>query len=148
MKITESKKAVVKLVYILKRFTEEWADKQLCCGGQCFNNAHLPMFMSIGTTGISNNELAANLNVSKQAASKVIKTLESDGLVKSEKSPLDARSVMLYLTEEGQKLYQHINGQVMKLEQHYKELVGKENYEIAIDVMTKLIAFHEKQHCE
>ncbi len=147
MKITEPKIPLVKLVYMLKRATEDWADKQLCCGQQCFNNAHLPMFMSIGTQGISNNTLASKMNVTKQAASKVIKALEADGLVKSEKSPTDARSVMLYLTPDGIKLFEHLKTQVTYLENKYEELVGAENYQIAVEVMSKLIQFHEGMKC-
>lgn len=147
MKITEPKIPLIKLVYMLKRATEDWADKQLCCGAQCFNNAHLPMFMSIGTQGISNNALASKLNVTKQAASKVIKLLEADGLVKSEKSPTDARSVMLYLTPNGMQLFEHLKSQVTYLETKYQELVGSENYAIALEVMSKLVEFHDANKC-
>jgi DNA-binding MarR family transcriptional regulator len=147
MKITEPKIPLIKLVYMLKRSTEDWADKQLCCGAQCFNNAHLPMFMSIGTQGISNNALASKVNVTKQAASKVIKLLEADGLVKSEKSPNDARSVMLYLTPTGMQLFEHLKSQVTYLEGKYQELVGAENYAIALEVMSKLVEFHDANKC-
>ncbi|QJD95271.1 MarR family transcriptional regulator [Mucilaginibacter robiniae] len=146
MKIMQPKDVLVKLVYLLKRHTEEWANKRLCCGAQCFNNAHLPMFMSIGTEGVSNNELAGKLNVTKQAASKIMKALEADGLVRSEKSPNDARSVMLYMTPNGQKLYEYLHSQVFELEEQYKKQVGIKNYEIAVDVMQKLIKFHEQHN--
>ena len=147
MKLTDPKIPLIKLVYMLKRSTEDWADKQLCCGAQCFNNSHLPLFMSIGTQGISNNALASKMNVTKQAASKVIKLLEADGLVKSEKSPTDARSVMLYLTPDGITLYEHLKNQVMYLENKYQELVGAKNYAIALEVMSKLVEFHDTNKC-
>lgn len=142
----KSKDPLIKLVYLLKRVTEDWSEKQLCCGGQQFNNAHLPLLMSIGANGISNNALATRLNVSKQAASKIIKILEADGLVKSEKNPADARGVMLYLTENGTKLYEHLKTQIVQLEEQHKKLVGVKNYEVAVEVMLKLIKFHEQQN--
>lgn len=143
----DSKRIAVKLVYLLKRLTDEWISKQLCCGDQpCFNYSHLPLFMSIGRSGISNSMLADRLNVTKQATSKIIKELESLNMVRSEKSQTDARSMTLYLTSDGEKFYQHVKTQILKLEEQYKKLVGAKNYEIAIDVMLQLINFHEKEN--
>jgi DNA-binding MarR family transcriptional regulator len=93
----DSSRICLKLIYLLKRLNDEWLSKKLCHSDHCdFNNSHMPMFMSIGQNGASNNKLAAHLNVTKQAASKTIKELEKIGLVRSEKSSTDARSVMLY----------------------------------------------------
>jgi DNA-binding MarR family transcriptional regulator len=141
----DSKKLLAKLVYLLKRSLDEWIEAQLCCSSHCdFNKSQLPFFMSIGTNGISNNKLAADLNVSKQAASKVIKELEEINLVRSEKCGTDGRSVILFLTNEGEKLYHHIKGQIEVLEKDYKKVVGAKNYEIAIEVMQKLNHYHDQ----
>ncbi|RFZ85046.1 MarR family transcriptional regulator [Mucilaginibacter terrenus] len=143
-----SKRITCKLVYLLKRSIDEWSMKKLCrMDNPDFNNAHIPFFMSIGTTGITNNSLASKLNVSKQAASKIVKELEATGMVRSEKSPEDARAVMLYLTEKGEKFYNHLKNQVEHLENEYKKVVGVKNYEAAIDVMLKLVKFHENYNC-
>lgn len=146
MKDYNTQRALPKLVYLLKRSLEDWKDSNLCCSCNTdFNKAQLPMFMSIGTKGISNNKLASDLSVSKQAASKIIKELEELKLVKSEKCSTDGRSAMLYLTDDGIQLYEHINSQIEKLENDYKKVVGAKNYENAIDVMQKLINYHEEQ---
>jgi DNA-binding MarR family transcriptional regulator len=99
--------------------------------------------MSIGTTGISNSKLAANLSITKQAASKVIKELEELNLVKSEKCSTDGPSMMLYLTDNGVRFYEHIKKQMTELEHEYKKVVGAKNYENAINVMLKLVEYHE-----
>jgi DNA-binding MarR family transcriptional regulator len=99
--------------------------------------------MSIGTKGISNSKLAANLSITKQAASKVIKELEELKLVRSEKCSTDGRSMMLYLTDDGIHFYEHIKNQMVALEQEYKKVVGAKNYETAINVMLKLVEYHE-----
>lgn len=146
MKSYDNNRVLPKLVYLLKRSLEEWVNSDLCCSCNTnFNKAQLPMFMSIGTSGISNNQLASHLNVSKQAASKVIKELEELHLVRSEKCSTDGRSMMLYLTADGVTLYEHITSQMEKLENEYKKVVGAKNYETAIDVMQKLISYHEEQ---
>jgi DNA-binding MarR family transcriptional regulator len=143
METKDSKRILAKLVYLLKRSMDEWIEDRLCCTRELdFNKSHLPLFMSIGTNGISNNELASNLNITKQAASKIIKELEAISLVKSDKNPSDARSVMLFLTERGVLLYNHISTQIELLEADYKKIVGAKNYEIAIEVMCKLNNYH------
>lgn len=145
MEPCESKRILPKLVYLLKRSLDEWKETSLCCSNQLnFNRSQLPLFMSIGTAGISNNELAANLNITKQAASKVIKELEELKLVRNETSSADARSVTLYLTEDGIRLYQHMKNQIEALEKEYKKIVGAKNYEIALDVMEKLNHYHDQ----
>lgn len=147
MKSEDTMRITCKLVYLLKRLMDDWNEKKLC-GLNCkhFNYAHLPLFMSIGRAGISNNELAEKLNVTKQATSKIIKELEANNWVKSEKSTSDARSVILHLTPEGETYYGLVKSQITALENEYKKLVGEKNYEIAIDVMLKLIDFHEAQN--
>jgi DNA-binding MarR family transcriptional regulator len=83
----ESKKVAPKLVYLLKRLLDEWMGKKLCRIDQPgFKRAHLPLFMSIGKTGISNNELAAKMNVTKQATSKIVKELEAINMVPVKKA--------------------------------------------------------------
>ncbi|TWJ01473.1 DNA-binding MarR family transcriptional regulator [Mucilaginibacter frigoritolerans] len=141
----EAPKVLPKLVYLLKRSLEDWIETGLCCSCSTdFNKAQLPLFMSIGTNGISNSKLASNLNVSKQAASKVIKELEELDLVRSEKCSTDGRSMLLSLTDNGIQLYNHISNQMQELEKEYKKIVGTKNYETAIDVMQKLINYHEE----
>ena len=133
-----------RLLYLLKRLSDDWYCTKLCHANlEGFNNSYLPLFMSIGTKGISNSKLASTLNITKQAASKVIKELEELNLVKSEKCSTDGRSMMLYLTEDGIHFYEHIRNQMITLEQEYKKVVGARNYETAINVMLKLVDYHE-----
>jgi hypothetical protein len=50
----------------------------------------------------------------------------------------------LSLTDNGIQLYNHISNQMQELEKEYKKVVGTKNYEAAIDVMQKLINYHEE----
>lgn len=145
----EATRMTSRLLYLLKRLSDEWYCTKLCHANlEGFNNSHIPLFMSIGTTGISNSKLAANLSITKQAASKVIKELEELNLVKSEKCSTDGRSMMLYLTDSGIRFYEHIKNQMVELEHEYKKVVGARNYENAIDVMLKLVEYHEHMNRE
>jgi DNA-binding MarR family transcriptional regulator len=147
MLIEDSTRKLGRLVYVLKRLRQDWYDRELCHANlECFNNAYLPVFMSIGTKGILNGQLAADLTITKQAASKVIKELEELKLVRSEKCSTDARSMMLYLTDDGIRFYQHITDQMADLEREYKKAVGAKNYDNAVNVMLKLVEYHENLH--
>lgn len=140
----DSTRMTNRLLYLLKRLSDEWYCTKLCHANlKGFNNSHIPLFMSIGTKGISNSKLASNLSITKQAASKVIKELEKLQLVRSEKCTTDGRSMMLYLTDDGIRFYEHIKQQMMELEQEYMKVVGARNYETAINVMVKLVDYHE-----
>lgn len=51
--------------------------------------------------GIRGTELAERLGISKQAVSKLLKDLESDGLVERVRDPEDARAQLVRLTDSG-----------------------------------------------
>ncbi|MCR8560876.1 MarR family transcriptional regulator [Mucilaginibacter sp. BJC16-A38] len=141
----DTSRTTSRLLYLLKRLSDSWFCNELCHENiEGFNNSYIPVFMSIGTAGISNSKLASNLTITKQAASKVIKELEELGLVCSEKCSTDGRLMMLYLTSKGAAFYGHLKGQIVALEQEYKKVVGAKNYETAIDVMSKLVKYHEE----
>lgn len=146
MATEDSTRVMCKMLYILKKLSDEWLFSKLC-HGNCkeFNNAHLPLLFSIDDDGISNSKLAVKLNITKQAASKVIKDLEEQKLVITEKSPTDARSATIHLTDNGMRLKTHIKSQIMELEAQYVKIVGSKNYDVAMDVMQKMIDFHEQQ---
>ncbi len=140
----DTNRMTCKLLYLFKRLSDSWYCNELCHENiQGFNHSHIPLFMSIGTKGISNNALASNLSITKQAASKVIKELEKIGLVRSEKCSTDGRSAMLYLTDKGAGFYKHVKSQMEGLEQDYKKVVGAKNYETTINAMLKLVEYHE-----
>jgi len=141
----DSTRMTSRLLYLLKRLSDDWYCTELCHASlKGFNNSYIPLFMSIGTKGISNSKLASNLSITKQAASKVIKELEELNLVQSEKCSTDGRSMMLYLTENGISFYDHLKNQMTALEQEYKKVVGAKNYETAINVMLKLVEYHQQ----
>ncbi|MDP9076512.1 MAG: MarR family transcriptional regulator [Bacteroidota bacterium] len=141
----DTSRTTSRLLYLLKRLSDSWFCNELCHENiEGFANSYIPVFMSIGTAGISNSKLASNLSITKQAASKVIKELEELGLVCSEKCNTDGRLMMLHLTGKGAAFYGHLKGQIVALEQEYKKVVGAKNYETAIDVMSKLVKYHEE----
>ncbi len=52
--------------------------------------------------------------------------------------------MMISLTENGVRFYNHISAQMDHLELEYKKVVGAKNYDIAMEVMLKLINYHRE----
>lgn len=140
---------IFKQLYVLKKLTDDWGDKNICNLQQPhFNMAFMPFFMAVGLNGKSSSAIAANLKVSRQAAGKIMKELEQSGLVKVEKSATDARANLLELTEAGRAFYLQVTEQSALLARKYVKLIGKKQLEMMTDTMEKMIHFHEKlNHC-
>jgi len=139
-------KIMFKMLYVLKKMSDEWLFSSLCHDKlEGFSNAQLPLLFSITDEGISNSKLALKVNISKQAASKIIKELEEHELVHTEKCCTDARSGNIFLTDKGIRFREHVKTQIMDLEAQYIKVAGAKNYEIAMDVLQKMIDFHEQQ---
>lgn len=136
---------IFRLVYIIKRLTDKASADQLAnlISGD-FNVTYMPYFMSIGHNGISNHDLVIKIMVTKQAVSKTVKELERLGLVYTGKSETDARSIMIFLTEEGKTLHKAIKVMADEMTERYIKLIGAKKYEQFIDTLIMLIDFHEK----
>jgi DNA-binding MarR family transcriptional regulator len=137
---------IFKVLYILRRNTDKAATAYLgsLLPGD-FNFTFLPYFMNIGPDGISNHDLVNKIMVTKQGVSKTVKELERLGLVYTDKSTADARSIMIHLTEEGKSLHAAITKMADKVTDEYVNLVGAKKYEQFIDTCIKISQWHENE---
>ena len=134
-----------KVIYILKRLTDEWGEHSIeKYNLPGFKMAYIPVFMCIGNGGVSNNEVARELKITKMAASKIIKELYALNLIASEKDPLDARSERIFLTPKGKEISARIKQSADALFKEYRKVVGDENYDSAIDVLLAITSYHEE----
>ncbi|QHS63633.1 MarR family winged helix-turn-helix transcriptional regulator [Chitinophaga agri] len=132
-------------LYILKRAMDDWGSRNVAqLGYGDFNMTYMPFFMNIGSEGISNNEIAEKMRVTKQAASRIVRELEASGMVRGEKSDSDGRSVKLFLTEEGQKFQDLVANEAILLWKQYMKTVGRERYQTAMEVLKEIITLHEQ----
>lgn len=139
-----SERLIFKLLFMLKRLTDKKATVYLSSLiSRDFNVTYMPYFMSIGNNGISNHDLVSKIKVTKQAVSKTVKELERLGLVYTGKSETDARSIMIYLTEEGKTLNEAVKKMADEATEEYIKLIGQKKYEQFIDTMIILKDFHE-----
>ena len=140
----DQERNIFRIFYVLKRALDEWGEHHLnLMHNPRFHITYMPFFMNIGLSGISNNELATLMGVTKQAASRIVKELTASGYVRSEKKDVDHRSSMLYLTKEGEQFYTEVEQATKLIEQEYTKLIGAKNYNTTIDGLLKLIKFHE-----
>jgi DNA-binding MarR family transcriptional regulator len=145
-KLTYPEENLFATLYILKRAMDEWGTRNVSqLGYEDFNMTYMPFFMNIGSEGVSNNEIAEKMRVTKQAASRIIRELEAYGMVRGEKSDSDGRSVKLYLTEEGKKFQELVANEAYLLKKEYVKTIGRERYQIAMDVLKEIIDFHENK---
>ncbi|WP_254560070.1 MarR family winged helix-turn-helix transcriptional regulator [Dyadobacter diqingensis] len=133
-----------KVIYVLKRLTDEWVEEAITQYVPGFKVGYIPVFMCIGTQGISNNEVSKELKITKMAASKTIKELYALKLITSEKDPLDARSERIFLTEKGLEVSVKIKQSADEMVGAYREVVGNKNYDSAIDVLLAITHYHEE----
>jgi DNA-binding MarR family transcriptional regulator len=147
MEVSDQKSRIIfKVLYRLRRHMEKWAVENVPAMSSInFSPTYMPYFMNIGYDGISNTDLVDKIKVTKQGVGKIVKELEKLGLVTTEKSETDARSNMIFLSEEGRKFYGAVRGMTRGLTEQYAEVVGVENYEQCIDTLIKLAEWHEQQ---
>lgn len=131
-----------KLIQLQKRFFDEWALARLAEHGYPhFKMAYMPVLMNIGVDGITNNELADLICVTKQAVSKVIRELEGYGLVKTELHKDDARRAKIQLTRKGKEMVIKTVEEVGKRSAEYEKLVGKEQFKQALETMFMILDY-------
>ena len=139
-----SGRVVFKLMHRLKRHLDVWAVSHLAeINSINFNLTYMPYFMNIGDSGISNLDLVNKIKVTKQGVGKNVKELEKLGLVSTEKSETDARSNMIYLTDEGRKFYAAVRQMTNELTQEYVHLIGEKKYNDFLDTFVKISEWHE-----
>lgn len=141
----ELERDIFRISYALERALNKWGEQYLnAIDYPNFHTTYMPYFMQvIGSPGISNNDLAVRMGVTKQAVSRIIKGLIASGLIRSEKSDTDGRSSILHLTSEGEKFYGDAQKMIRQLVQQYQTTISANNYNRAIDTLLKIIKFHK-----
>lgn len=129
----------------LKRSFDEWALAHLSKEGYPeVKTAYMPFLMNIEIEGITNNELAQKLRVSKQAMSKTLKELEKLNLIEAKPNPTDARSSIILLTTYGMKMVIHTRKKLDNLTKDYIAVIGKKKFYDMIDSLNIIIDIHKE----
>ena len=100
--------------------------------------ALLPYIDLEGTRG---TELARRMGVSKQAAGKAVRDLESAGLVTRISDAADARAFLVKFSPQGMRYMMKLHEAIETIEGDYADLLGAENARILRESLCK-IAYH------
>jgi len=126
-----------------KKHFDEWCMSNLSKEGYPDMKAgYMAFLMNIGSEGITNNDLAKKIRVTKQAMSKTSKELQRLDLIELTPNPNDARSSLIALTMRGMKMVIHARQKVNKLTEKYVEVLGQKKYIDTLDCLNKMIQVH------
>jgi DNA-binding MarR family transcriptional regulator len=131
------------LISMAKRHFDIWVTNTASRHLDDFKISYMPFIANVDPNGSTNNSIANAAKLTKQGMSRTIAELEGHGLIKTEKNLKDKRSTNIKLSKKGEKFMNSAFGEVQQLTETYKKLVGEKNYTIAIDVIAKIVAYHE-----
>ncbi|MFN8110499.1 MAG: MarR family transcriptional regulator [Thermoleophilia bacterium] len=102
------------------------------------------VLLALRPAPLTTTALAAELEVTKQAASKLVDAMDAAGLVSRTPDPDDGRRIHLSLTPQGRELLADVEDIHRALEAECAEAVGAVTIEGLREGMTRLIlAFHD-----
>lgn len=103
-----------------------------------FKLGDMSLVANIELQGTINNELARKARITKQAMSKVVKSLETAGYIYTSKHAADARASMVYLTDKGKHLMIDTNACLAQIRNHYTSLMGEKDMEKLVGLLCRL----------
>ena len=97
--------------------------------------------LNIEPEGIPSTKLAPKMGMEPRSMTRMIKSLEENGLITKETDPLDKRLVKLHLTKKGKQQRKLAKSVVLTFnEKVYKE-ISKEDLETTFNVISKVNKF-------
>ena len=133
-----------KIVFHLKKKYEDWLIQQLTAKGYPhFKMSYMQLLMYIETDGSISNDLAIQANITRQAMSKVVKELEEEGFIVAKEYSEDKRVSRLFLTKKGKVLMYEILKCLDTLTKEYKEVIGNEKFETALQAFIDILEYHD-----
>jgi DNA-binding MarR family transcriptional regulator len=91
--------------------------------------AHLYVFQLPGPDGARPTELAARMNMTKQATNHLLSSLEARGYLERTASPDDGRATVLRLTPRGREIARIMQDSSRRLEDQWAHRLGRQALE-------------------
>jgi len=132
-----------RIIYQLRRHMDIWAQKSVKPSWGQMKLSYWPVICNISVDGSTASEIGRKSMVIKQTMSRTLKELEEKGMIVSKTNEKDKRSECLELTQEGKQLILDASVDLAKMMATYKELVGEKDLDTTINVLNKIIVYHE-----
>lgn len=114
-------------------------------GYESYRLGHLILLVHVNVDGSTINELAAHIGISKQAVSKIVKELQEQGYVETEKHPDDARSVLVKITNKGARFTLEWKVCTQVIDARFQEILGADRLELLKDLLLDLADYQENK---
>ncbi|GGB83959.1 MarR family winged helix-turn-helix transcriptional regulator [Dyadobacter sediminis] len=137
-----------RLIYIAKKHLDIWSHRNIRPDYGQMKLSYMPLIFNVQQNGITNTEISKKALIAKQAMSRTVKELEEKGLITSQPLKKDKRSYKIHLTDDGKRFVNEANNKMLNLLDEYRKLVGDKEFDTAIDVLSKIIRYHEKLNLE
>ncbi|MVT08413.1 MarR family winged helix-turn-helix transcriptional regulator [Chitinophaga tropicalis] len=132
-----------RLTYLMRKHLDIWTHKYIKPYWKEMKLSYMPVLFNIDVQGSTAMDISRATMIRKQTVSRTIKELEEKGIVTSKINKNDRRSELLELTEKGKQLALDAQLEAKRQEEIYKGLVGEKKYAIAMEVINKIINYHE-----
>ncbi len=141
------KRNMARLIYILNRYFNEWAQKKWKEDGwEDIRPEQLRLISIISLEPVNINELSKRARVSKQAMSKMVSDLISKGFIEYDTDPKDSRSKIISITKAGVEFMDYFLGCSRILEKNFEEKIGVKKTQQLIAILSELT--EEIMECE
>jgi DNA-binding MarR family transcriptional regulator len=103
-------------------------ERVMAAGYDDIGPAHFNVLQHPTPDGLRPSEVAARGQMTKQAANRLIRHLESRGYIALEPDPTDQRARIVRLTDQGWALIRTIREAVAEVESEWSERLGERNF--------------------
>ncbi len=103
------------------------------------SRASISVIASTSLGGTRLTDIAKNLDISKQAASQMVKDLVDKGYLSRTPDPSDGRASLVAFTDKGQQFLTHAKLGVDEIEARYAAWLGEQTFESLREVLLDLL---------
>lgn len=133
-----------RLIYIAKKHLDIWSHQHIRPQHGDMKLSYMPLIFNVNLKGNTNTEIARKSLIAKQAMSRTVKELEERGMITSVPLKRDKRSYQINLTDTGKEFVLTASQKMQQLVEDYKSLVGEKDFETTLNVLSKIIRYHEQ----
>lgn len=127
------------LVRLLREFRMELSAPGKERGYTDLRDPHMHVFGNVGIDGIRLTELAARAQLGLATMSELVTELEQWGYLERRPDPADGRARLIYPTSRGRQLLDDAGDRVAEIEQHWADVIGREEFERTCHVLARLL---------
>ena len=94
------------------------------------------------TPGVTQTQIAEDLNKDKTTITRMVDTLVKKGKLERKVSPEDRRAFHIYITKETKQKVEEVSPHFEKNQEELKKIIRKEDYETTIKVLNQIKEYY------